>query len=72
MIINKKNRDEVLKKRIKYLEGKSGQETLKAMLELNKWNLELCKASIKAEKPDITDKEMLKELNKIYWENGRT
>jgi len=50
----------------------SGEVTLNAMLQLNELNLEMCKASIKEKHPEISDKELLVELNKIYWKNGRT
>ena len=67
MIINKRNRDEVLKKRIELLKDKSGEETLEASLSLIKLNLAMCEASIKEKNPKITQRELLKELNKIYW-----
>lgn len=58
--------------REKRLRKVSGEETLNAMLQLNKLNLEICKASIKEKNPKIKDKELLGELNKIYWKNERT
>ena len=72
MIIDKKNRDRVLLMRAKRLIDIPGERTLNCMLQLNKLNLEMCKASIKENNPKISDKELLKELNKIYWKNGRT
>ncbi len=52
------------------LKKASGEETLNAMLQLNRLNLEICKASIKEKNPKIKHKELLEELNKIYWKNG--
>jgi len=72
MTFNKKDRKKVLLMRAKLLRNKSGEETLNAMLQLNKLNLEICKASIKEKNPKITKKQIVKELNKIYWKNGRT
>jgi len=72
MIIDKKDRERVLLIRVERLKNISGEKTLNAMLKLNKLNLEMCKASIKESNPKISDKELLKELNKIYWKNGRT
>ena len=70
MIINKRNRDEALRKGIELLKDKSGEETMNAVFILNRVSLEMCKASIKEKNPNINKKQMLKELNKIYWKNG--
>ena len=70
MIINKKDRERVLLMRAERLRNISGEKTLNAMLQLNKLNLEMCKASIKENNPKISDKDLLKELNKIYWKDA--
>ena len=71
-IINKKDRKEVLLERSKRLKNFSGDKTLNAMLQLNRLNLEMCKSSIKIKNPKIGEKELLKELKKVYWKDERT
>lgn len=45
----------------------SSEETIKAMMSMNKAMVDICVASIKSENPDITEKELIKEMNKIFW-----
>ena len=71
-IINKKNRKEVLLEKSKRLKNFSGDKTLNAMLQLNRLNLEMCKSSIKIKNRKIGEKELLKELKKVYWKDERT
>ncbi len=44
-----------------------GSKTLKAMMDLNKSILDITIASIKNKKPKIKEKDLIKELKKIYW-----
>lgn len=67
MILNKKNREEVLLQRARRLRNIPGEKTLNAMLQLNKLNLDMCKASIREKNPKISNEDLLKELKKIYW-----
>jgi len=48
----------------------SGERKLEMVAELNKAVRDLCIDSIKEKKPNISNKELINELNKIYW-SGR-
>lgn len=66
MIFDEKDRVAKVYIGAKQLRNKSASETFKAMLDMNDAVLEICVSTIKSEKPNISEEELLKELKKIY------
>lgn len=48
------------------LQNVSPEETVNALFSMNNAMLKVCIASIKQENPDISEKDLLKELKRIY------
>lgn len=66
MIFNEKDRLAKVYIGAEQLKGKSSSETFKAMLDMNNAVLKMCVSAIKSRKPNISEKELLEELKRIY------
>nr|MBA4405240.1 hypothetical protein [Nanoarchaeum sp.] len=66
MIFDEKDRQAKVYIGAKQVRGKTSAESFKAMLDMNDAVLKICISSIRSRKPDISEKELLKELKDIY------
>ncbi len=63
----RKSREKDLIQEALFLRNVSPIESFEAGLKLNRFALDMAIAGIKKSKPNISDKDLLKELKKIYW-----
>ncbi len=71
MIINKRNRDETLGFTGGLAKDRTGQENLRILFFLNGLMLEMNETLIKYFNPKISKRDILIELNKIYWNDNK-
>ncbi len=70
MVFNENDRKQKIAMETMLFKGVSGERKLEIVAELNKAVRDLCIDGIKAKKPDISERELINELDKIYW-SGR-
>ena len=69
MIFNEKDRLAKIYIEAKQISKLTPEQTFNAMIDLTQSVIKICLSSIKAKNPNISEEEMLKELNKICWSN---
>ncbi len=67
MIFNEKDRLAKIYIEAKQISKLTPEQTFNSMLNMIQSVINMCISSIKAKNPNISEEEMLKELNKICW-----